>query len=68
MITNDEKAEMADEGQVEFPNDGLDEVVGEKLAIRSQTGLGSLQSTRTKAAKKIDEAETKVVRCRYGLS
>ena len=42
MITNDEKAEMVDEGQVEFPNDGLDEVVGEKLAIRSQTGLGSL--------------------------
>ena len=64
MVTNDDKAEMVDEAQVEFPNDGLDDAVGEKPAIRSQSGLGGLQSTRTETAKRIDEAGTKVVRCR----
>ena len=44
MVTNNDKAEMVDEAQVEFPNDGLDDAVGEKPAIRSQSGLGGLQS------------------------
>ena len=44
MVTNDDKAEMVDEAQVELPNDGLDDAVGEKPAIRCQSGLGGLQS------------------------
>jgi len=60
---------MVDKAQVEFPNDGLDEAVGEKPAIRSQPRFSRLQSRRTEAAKRIDEAETNVnvVRYRYGL-
>ena len=30
MVTNDEKAEMVNEAQLGFPNDRLDEAVGEK--------------------------------------
>jgi hypothetical protein len=35
MVTNDEKAEVVDEAQIEFLNGGLDQVVGEKPVIHS---------------------------------
>jgi len=31
IVSNDQKAETMDKAQLEFPNDGRDEAVGEKL-------------------------------------
>jgi len=72
IVTNNEKAEMIGEAQLERPNDGLDEAVREKPGDPFSTRAPKYEHAKTETAKRIDEAEfalvlncPSVTKCKY---